>query len=339
MTYLLQENDLNQIAIDLKSVMADLNNSRILISGCTGFIGKNLLETILWTSKIYNLNIDVLGISRNPKLFYQNYPHFKNFSKLKILSLDIKDVNALDVGHIDYVIHGATDVSQVAFPIQLFEDAYWGTKHILDFSERANVKSFLLLSSGAVYGNSAHADGFLEEQVSTVNLQASSSYALAKQTSEWLCSAYENKFEIKIARCFAFVGPYLPLDKHFAIGNFINSAIKNLDIEIQGNGKPTRSYLYTSDMTTILLKLCFSEGIRGRWNIGGEYEISMHDLAMQVNSVLGSSGQVIVHGKRAAPTDRYFPNIDKIKKQFLWQPKVSLDEAIKKTANWNFVKS
>ncbi len=336
MTYLIPKTDLNQVAEDLIEVISKLNHSKILLSGCTGFIGKNLLEAIFWLSDVYKLDIEILGISRNPEEFYKNNPHFKAFNNLKIKKIDIKEIGTLNLGKIDFVIHAATDVNKINSPIQIFEDSYWGTKQILDLSEKNGTKAFLLLSSGAVYGNASHNNGFLEDQVGGISPQnLSSAYALGKQASEWLCGSYKNKFDVKVARCFALTGPYLPLDKHFAIGNFINSVLNNKDIEIQGNGKPTRSYLYSSDMVTILLKLLLADGVQGVWNIGGDEEISIYNLAKQVNLVLGGKSQIVVLDKQDMISNRYFPNLEKVKKEFSWMPKVNLEKAIQNTARWS----
>jgi dTDP-glucose 4,6-dehydratase len=78
---------------------------------------------------------------------------------------------------------------------------------------------------------------------------ASSAYGEGKRVSEWLCAqASSNRFEVKIARVFALVGPHLPLDRHFAIGNFIKSAMACEQIIIRSDGTPYRSYLYAADM-------------------------------------------------------------------------------------------
>lgn len=336
MAYLIPKTDLNQVAEDLIDVIRKLNHSKILLSGCTGFIGKNLLEALFWLSDVYKLDIEILGVSRNPEEFYKNNPHFKSFKNLKIEKLDIKEIGTLNLGKIDFVIHAATDVSKINKPIQIFEDAYWGTKQILDLSEKNGVKAFLLLSSGAVYGSASHNNGYLEDQIGGISPQnLSSAYALGKQASEWLCESYKDKFDVKIARCFAFTGPYLPLDKHFAIGNFIYSVMNKIDIEIHGDGKPTRSYLYSSDMVTILLRLLLTNGAQGVWNIGGDEEISIYSLAKQVNFSLGGQSQIIMSEKQGIVGNRYFPNLEKVKKEFSWMPKVSLEKAIQNTARWN----
>ncbi len=337
--YLCPSEDLNLIADTLRSDVAKLRNKKIFLTGATGFIGKNLLESILWIGEKYNFNVEIFSISRNPEIFFNQFPHFKNHKQFKLFKGDIcEDFNLLPIDKIDITIHAATDVVNQNSPIDVLNVCVQGTLNVLNFSKRMGCKNFLLLSSGAVYGESIeNIKSFHESHLGGVDLVSpKSAYALGKQLSEWLTYQFGNdSMLVKVARCFAFVGPYLPTDKHFAIGNFIKSAISNKDIEIKGDGKPLRTYLYTSDLCIWLLKILLSGPSKSIYNVGGNEVLSIRELANNIKKELNPKIQINVHQLSSGNNNFYIPNVDKISNQLGLNPTVSIRDAIIKTANWN----
>lgn len=337
--YLCPEEDLEAISDGVKSDFEKLRDKKIFITGATGFIGKNLVESLLWINEKNSLNIEILAISRDPEKFYRSYPHFRKHSQFKLYQRDVCDnLNDLPIKKIDFVIHAATDVIQQLDPIKILRACSDGTSNVLSFSGKLDCERFLLLSSGAVYGKSSDATiEFSESYIGGVDLASpKSAYALGKQLSEWLIQQMSSKgMRVKIARCFAFVGPYLPLDQHFAIGNFIEASLQDQNIEIRGDGTPLRTYLYTSDLCIWLLKILLSDNSSNVFNVGGDEVVSVGELANIVKETINSDVCVNIHQVANGTIDAYVPNLNKIKKVLNLTPKVNLREAIRKTANWN----
>jgi dTDP-glucose 4,6-dehydratase len=168
-------------------------------------------------------------------------------------------------------------------------------------------------------------------------LLSGSAYGEGKRVSEWLASQGINYgIEVKIARIFALVGPYLPLDKHFAIGNFLRAALVNEEIVIQGDGTPNRSYLYAADMAAWLWAILL-RGVSGRaYNVGSDESVSIYDLAKRVCTVLGYEPRVVLlQPQSEVIASHYVPDIGRACNELGLLPPMPLDDAITRTARFH----
>jgi len=149
--------------------------------------------------------------------------------------------------------------------------------------------------------------------------------------------AQQNRYEVKIARCFAFVGLHLPLDTHFAIGNFIRDAIEGEPIQINGDGTSFRSYLYAADLAIWLWTILFKATSLRAYNVGSPMDLSITELARIVNVTLGGHSTVQIARKPdpARPLARYVPAIDRANVELGLQVRIPLVEAIRRTAIWH----
>ena len=130
-------------------------------------------------------------------------------------------------GNYDYLIHAATEASAKLNreqPWEMLDSIVSGMRHIIGFAEAKQVSKFLFTSSGAVYGKQPADMSHISEDFFGAPdcLLPDSAYAEGKRISELMAAIHskQSNCDIKIARCFAFVGPHLPLNSHFAIGNF-----------------------------------------------------------------------------------------------------------------------
>jgi dTDP-glucose 4,6-dehydratase len=153
------------------------------------------------------------------------------------------------------------------------------------------------------------------------------------------CLAARDGLATTVARGFAFVGPGLPLDVHFAIGNFIRDALAGGPLAIGGDGTPLRSYLYAADMVEWLVTILL-HGQAGRaYNVGSEEALSIREIADRVAGVAASTlaggrrPEVIVARQPTprSPAERYVPDCTRARVELGLVPATSLDEGIRRT--------
>jgi dTDP-glucose 4,6-dehydratase len=162
-----------------------------------------------------------------------------------------------------------------------------------------------------------------------------SAYGEGKRMAELLCLIYakQHGIEVKIARCFAFVGPHLPLDGDFAIGNFIRDGIQGSPIRVNGDGTPYRSYLYAADLAIWLWTILVKGTICYPYNVGSDKDITIADLAYTVSSMFDFGLDVLIAQETipGKPSERYVPSIQRARSELQLQPVIPLEEAIKRT--------
>ena len=320
----------------LKKDWPQQNNVNVFVTGGTGFFGKALLR--FWQKnnpqfkKIYLL-------SRSPETFLEN-----NSDLVKGLPIEFVKGNVLNLSERNFnqvfnvVLHAATDstIGPSLTRLDLYSQITKGTEEILEFATRHNCRKFVLTSSGGVYGaQPSHLEKIPEDYLGMPDpLDPNSAYGIGKRAAEHLTALYADKygFDYVIARCFAFVGEDLPLDKHFAIGNFISNAINGKDLVINGDGAPLRSYLYQHDLASCINVLLFNKTKYNVYNVGSDIEISIEGLATKIRDKYSSGKKIILKRKSDSNIkNRYIPNIDRLKSEFFQSEFMSLDASLDET--------
>jgi dTDP-glucose 4,6-dehydratase len=338
----LPNDDLDRVVNSVGPLWHLMRGQRLLLTGGTGFIGKWMLGTFLHANCKLGLGAEVTVMSRNPEGFKKKFPELTGRSDIQWLKCDVRDLTPQAVGVCQFTIHAATDVVGKSTPAEILDTCISGTRRVLEAVTKENsVHRLLLLSSGAVYGSLPSEIQMVDEGWfgAPETASPSSAYGEGKRVSELLCSiaaASSLGLEVAIARCFAFVGPHLPLDKHFAIGNFIGSAIRSEDIHIQGDGTPLRSYLYASDLAHWLWVMLFKAPSGRAYNVGGDETVSIANLASRVNRVLCGKGEVCIaqEPRLGLQPASYVPSLARISEELGLVPLVNLDDAILRTAAW-----
>lgn len=314
-----------------------LAGKRIFITGGTGFVGKWLLATLLNAKERFSLDSCITVLSRDPAAFQRAWPAI--VGQVEWRAGDVRDF-AIDNQRFDVIVHAATDVVAQTSPLDVFSTCLDGTRRVLALARASGASRLLLLSSGAVYGSLPTGMTHVPEthMGGPDTLSIASAYGEGKRASEWLAAqAAADGLTVGIARLFAVVGPHLPLNKHFAIGNFLRSALEDEEIVIQGDGKPHRSYLYAADMAAWLWAVLL-RGRSGRaYNVGSDESLSIIELAHRVCRALGRKPQlrVLQATPPEAPTSHYVPDVARARAELALPSPLSLDEAISRTARWH----
>ena len=336
--------DLDHILTHTEGLWEELRGKRLFITGGTGFFGCWLLESFAWANDNLDLNASALVLTRNSDAFQKNVPHLAANPAIKFHIGDVRNFNFPE-GEFSHIIHAAATSARATFndedPLVKFDTIVEGTRHTLDFAAQCQAKKLLLTSSGAVYGKQPFGMTHIPEDYCGVPDPAdpNSAWGVSKRAAEFLCTLYSRKYgiETKIARCFSFVGPYLPLDIHYAIGNFIRDGLKGGPIQVKGDGTPYRSYLYAADLAIWLWTILFRGQLCHPYNVGSEVDMSIAELAQTVASVFQPEPKVCIAKQPTLgePAERYVPCTQRARSELGLKLIVDSPEAIRRTANWN----
>ena len=335
--------DLDHVLAQTKDLWDELRGQRILITGGTGFFGCWLLESFAWANDRLGLGAEAVVLTRNPAAFQQKAPHLAERKDIRFLAGDVRDF-PFPEGEFSHVIHAATETNAKLYdsdPATMADTIVAGTRRVLEFCRWSRARKLLLTSSGAVYGRQPAEVTHLGEDFAGAPepLQPGSVYGEAKRVAEMLCvhQARQGVTEAKLARCFAFVGPYLPLDSHFAAGNFIRDAFRGGPIQVNGDGTPFRSYLYAADLAIWLWTILFHGQSARPYNVGSARDLTIAELAATVNRVFGeklavSIARMPVSGQ---PPQRYVPSVERAEKELGLREWINLEEGIRRTVLWH----
>ncbi|HEX4021815.1 MAG TPA: NAD(P)-dependent oxidoreductase [Acidobacteriaceae bacterium] len=339
---LLPHEDIDFICNETAALWPELRGKRIFLTGGTGFFGCWLIESFLAANQRFHLNAQLVVLTRSPEGFLEKCPHLAGQSALRLERGDVRSF-AFPDGEFSFVIHAATEANarlNAENPMEMLSTILDGTRRTLEFAAEHGTRKFLFTSSGAIYGRQPEKISHIPEEYAGAPdpLNPDTAYANGKRTAELMCMLYAKAtaMEIKIARCFAFVGPHLPLDAHFAIGNFIRDAMQGDIIRVNGDGTPKRSYLYASDLTIWLWTMLFRAPSGVAFNVGSDEAVSIRQLASAVAEIIHPAIEIQVAQEPApgAPLLQYVPSVDRAKQQLQLKVNIPLQEAIGRTAAW-----
>jgi len=333
--------DLNLILSRTETLWEELRGKRLFITGGTGFFGRWLLESFSWASKHLDLKAEAVVLTRDPAAFREKFPRLTADPAIRFHAGDVRSFDFPD-GRFSHIIHAATEASaklNEGNPDLMFDTIMEGTRQTLEFSRVCGAKKFLFTSSGAVYGPQPSDITHLAENfVETVDAAIlRSAYGRGKLVAEKLCTTFgtQHGIEIKIARGFAFVGPHLPLDTHFAMGNFIRDALAGGPIKVNGDGTPVRSYLYAADLAVWLWTI-LCNGQAGRaYNVGSETCLTIAETARAVAESFSPPLPVRIQTPSVpGPALRYVPCTRRAREELGLSQQIEPCSAIRKTIRW-----
>jgi len=332
-------NDLQHILAHTRDLWEELRDGRLFITGGTGFVGTWLLESFVDANQKLGLDAKVVVLSRSPDAFHKKAPHLTSLESVQFLQGDVREFE-FPRETFSHVIHAAAEAEHIGRdPLGELSTLFQGTQRVLEFTKQCKAQKFLLISSGGVYGKQPLELKKIPEsyQGAPDPCDLKSFYGEGKRLAELLSiQLMDQRLEVKIARGFTFLGPYFPLDAHFAIGNFIRDALNGGPIIIDGDGMSKRSYLYAADLT-VWLWVVFLRGVSGRpYNVGSDHAVSIVELARLVASTVDASINIEVRKKMLEDKfpDQYIPDTERARKELGLRKKISLEEGIRRTVDF-----
>ena len=325
----LPQEDLEHVFHHAGACWSRLEGRRVLFTGASGFFGSWMLESLLYAGTKAGVPLRAIAVTRNARRFSEYLPHLADDPRVEILEADAATMSAPE-GPVDYVIHSLVTGAGTSLGDQevFFRSA---TERLLDVASAKKAEGFLLCSTGAVYQPDDPPGPFGEDDP-RVPIDAPVSYGQIRRNVEDQClmAWTDQRLPLKIASGFAFVGPRLPLDAGFAIGNFIGDGLAGRPIVVKGDGTAVRSYLYAADMAAWLWTILLGGPAGGTFNVGSEEAVSIADLARLIGSKFGV--QPIIEGKAmpgAAPAV-YVPRTSRAQAELGLRAWTGLHEAIEK---------
>ncbi len=312
--------DLEHVLTHTRPLWERLRGQRLFVTGGTGFFGKWLLGTFAHANRVLGLGAEAVVLSRQVR------------PAQDAIRFVIGDVRTFQFprGEFSHVIHAATTSSAPVEPEEMLETIVGGTHRTLDFAKQCGARKLLFTSSGAVYGPQP---SDLRHVPETFACSPETPYGKGKAEAERLC--LESGLDVKLARCFAFAGPHLPIDAHFAIGNFVRDALAGGPIKVSGDGSPLRSYLDAADLACCLWTLLLADAPSCTYNVGSDRDLSIAQLAHKVAAIAGGVSVEIAQPLSSRPPARYVPDISRARQELGLAVRVSLDEAIRKMLDWH----
>ncbi len=245
------------------------------------------------------------------------------------------------------MIHAATEAKSCALndtaPLVMFDTIMQGTRRVLEFAGKVGVSHFLLTtSSGAVYGRQpADLPPRVPEEYERrpgPGRTGGGGRRRGRRAAEMFSClfAQAHGFECKIARGFAFVGPFLPTDRHFAVGNFLRDGLDGGPIQVNGDGTPYRSYLYAADLAIWLWTTLLRGASCRAYNVGSDQAVTIGELADEVAACFRPRPRIMVARKPVpgqAP-ECYVPSVQRARQELGLEVWISLPEALRRWADY-----
>jgi len=303
---------------------------RILDTGVSGFLGSHLCERLL------NEGNEVISLDNYFTGEKRNIVHLMDNPYFEVVRHDVTMPFFIEVDEIYNLACPASPVHYQYNPIKTVKTSVMGAINMLGLAKRIKAR-ILQASTSEVYGDpEVHPQK--ENYWGHVNpIGKRSCYDEGKRVAETLFVNYheQNNVRIKIARIFNTYGPRMHPHDGRVVSNFIVQALKGENITVYGNGEQTRSFQYVNDLIEGVIRLMNSrEDFLGPVNIGNPGEFTIMELAEKVIGMIGSKSKIIFEPLPEDDPMQRKPDIGLAKKELKWEPKIPLDEGLKKTITY-----
>ncbi len=328
------------------------NNTTILITGAYGMIASYMVLFFYYLKEEKGLNIKLIAVGRSKDKFKAKYSMCDLVNKewVQFIQHDLKCELRVD-GPVDYIIHAASLASPQYYeicPVDVILPNTLGCYNVLTLAVEKKVKSFLLFSTGDIYGKVGGKSWISEDICGIVDtLDIHNCYSESKRLSETLCKAFWVQYNVpvRIARIWHTYAPTMDIENDPRVfASFVNNVVKGQNIEMKSDGSGKRSFCYITDAIEGYFRILL-DGVSGEaYNVCNESQhMSVFELAEKLISLESHQLQVI-HTKRKQD-DSYSENIllkdveaipssQKLQK-LGWKPRVSVEEGFKRVIDYH----
>ncbi len=307
--------------------MALYDKKRVLVTGGAGFLGSHLCERLLAEG------CDVMCLDNFFTGTKRNIRHLLDNADFELIRHDLVHPVFVEADEIYNLACPASPVHYQHNPVKTIKTNILGALHMLGLAKRVGAK-VLQASTSEVYGDpEVHPqDESYRGHVNPIGLRAC--YDEGKRCAETLFFDYhrQNGVNIRVVRIFNTYGPRMHPDDGRVVSNFIVAALTNRDITVYGDGTQTRSFCYVDDMIDGFVKMMNADDdVTGPVNLGNPNEIRVLDLAEKVLEITGSKSRIVFAPLPADDPRKRRPDITAAKEKLGWEPKVGLDDGLKRT--------
>lgn len=311
----------------MKNILNDKNEQNeqnILITGCAGFIGGHLAETLLKQGHtIYGIDIN---ISKNLQ-YLTKYPNF-HFEKCDIVNTDI----ILRKNYINTIIHLAANAgvrNSILHPTLYMRTNIEGTTNLLEQAVKCGIKKFIYASSSSVYGLNHKLPFNENDNIDLPNSQ----YAVSKKCCEIIADYYHRMYGIETIglRFFTVYGPRGRTD--MAPYKFLNAIMNKTQFDKYGDGNSYRDYTYIDDIIDGIIKV-LHKGKTGIYNLGNSNKITLNEFIQTCENITGNTAIFKQHKEQKGDVPYTLADISKAKNELNYQPKTNIKEGLTNMYNW-----
>ncbi|MBW2651077.1 MAG: SDR family oxidoreductase [Deltaproteobacteria bacterium] len=303
---------------------------RILVTGGAGFLGSHLCDRLVAEGH------DVLCLDNFYTSGKENVAHLLGKSNFELIRHDLVQPIFLEVDQIYNLACPASPVHYQYNPVKTVKTSVMGAIHMLGLAKRVNAR-ILQASTSEIYGDpTVHPQ--TENYWGNVNtIGIRSCYDEGKRCAETLFFDYhrQNNVDIRVVRIFNTYGPRMHPNDGRVVSNFIVQALDNRDITIFGDGTQTRSFCYVDDLIEGMIRMMNDSGdFIGPMNLGNPCEFSILELAEKIIGLTQSQSKIIFGPLPQDDPRQRQPDITLAKEKLKWEPKIDLEEGIKKTITY-----
>jgi len=303
---------------------------RILVTGGAGFIGSNLVDTLMQDPKNEVICLDNYFTGRK-----SNVEKWIGNPRFELIRHDVTDKLQIEVDQIYHLACPASPPHYQHNPIKTLKTSFLGALNMLELSKEIGAR-FLLASTSEIYGDPlVHPQK--EDYWGNVNPNGiRSCYDEGKRVSETLAFDFHryHGVQIRIARIFNTYGPQMLANDGRVVSNFVVQSLQDKPLTVYGKGNQTRSFCYVTDTVDGLIRLMNHPTETGPVNIGNPSEFTVLELAEMVRKVIKPSLEIIFKELPKDDPTRRKPDITKAKTVLGWEPKISIDQGLHKTIEY-----